>query len=59
MDIECCGNFLIYIKVILMNSPNGHYVSPNAAFITGTLVYPVDLLIKGVPWKSLNNPDCF
>lgn len=56
-----------YIKTIEMKSPNSkrdrtptsHFLSPNKASSTRTGLHLVELLGKGVPWESPNNPDCY
>ena len=65
VETYCNGNFLKYMKVILMKSPNnvgsevptGHLSSPSEAFSSRTGLYPIELLAKGITWKSPpNNP---
>lgn len=62
----CNGNFLKYRKVILIKSPNNridgisirYLLSPNKSSKTETGSHPIELLVKGIPWKSWNNPGC-
>lgn len=57
------GNFLKYMKVNLRRSPIngghgvpiGHLLSPNESSNSGTGFHSIELLAKGVPWKSPNN----
>lgn len=60
----CSGNFINYMKAVLMKSPNGgngvptgHLLSPNEASRTRTCLHSIELLAKGVPWISPNNLD--
>lgn len=63
MEIWCNGNFLKYMKAIRMKSPNsggdrvptGHLLSPKETSNTKTGLQPIDLWVKGDPWKSPNN----
>jgi hypothetical protein len=64
METEYIGNFLKCIQVILMKPPNNggeHQVSNGHLLLTkktsscGTGLNSIELLIKGVPWKSINN----
>lgn len=64
MEPYCNGNFLNYMKVILMKSPNNkgnripnsYRLSANEASHTKTGLRSFELLAKGVSWKSPNSP---
>lgn len=67
MEISCSGNFLKYMKVILIRCPNiggdevptGHPLSAKEASNTVTEMHSVEFFAsKGVQWKSTNNTGC-
>lgn len=59
METYCNGNFLKYMKVILMRSqnnkedgvPNDCLLPPHEASSARTGLHLINLLVKNVPWK--------
>ena len=64
LEPQCSGNFLKYMKLILMRSLNngGPEVQTSRLLSTNktsnTRLHSTELLANGVSWKSLKNPDC-
>lgn len=63
METSHSANFLKYMKTILMKSlnneedgvPTGHLLVPKEVSSIGNGLHPIELLIRGVPWKFSNS----
>lgn len=59
-------NPLKYMQVILLRSPNnwgyrfpeGHLLSPNESYSTGSRLNTIELFVKEVTWKPSIKPGC-
>lgn len=59
MEIWCSGNFLKYMKSQNNGGDRvstGHLLSTKKSSNARTGLQPIELLVKGDPWKSPNNP---